>query len=430
MALNSTPDIFSVMIDKVGAQGDGVGMYENMPVYVPMTVAGDAVTVRVKERKKSGIDAELVSIDKPSKNRREPPCKHFGECGGCQLQHLDNDFYAAWGRERLLFALKQHGFEDIHVKEPVISSVYSRRRVAFKALKTIDGLIIGFSQKHSHRIIDIQECYIASGAIMALLPDLRRLLIDVLPQKGLATLHITEASNGLDVLIDCSLELDLNARERLVSFADQHDIAALHWQNNSFLDPVAIRRAPTMSLGGVDVPLPSAGFIQATAEGEVALVSAVTAACDGFARVADLFCGLGTFTFPLAANHQVLAVEGAKTAIESLEAGRNAAQRTGPKLKQIVTRHRDLFRRPLTADEFSGFDAVVIDPPRAGALTQMQQLANSGVKRVVSVSCNPNTFARDARILAEGGFTLERILPVDQFLWSSHMELVGVFTKQ
>lgn len=164
-------------------------------------------------------------------------------------------------------------------------------------------------------------------------------------------------------------------------------------------------------------------------EGENALVCAVLDACKGYGRVADLFCGLGTFTFPLARIHQVLAAEGAKTAINALESGRNASQRVGPRLKQIVTKHRDLFRRPLMAKELEGFDAVVIDPPRAGAIEQMKNIATSNVKRVVAVSCNPNTFARDARLLVDGGFVFESVLPVDQFLWSPHLELVGVFTR-
>ncbi|WP_262695450.1 23S rRNA (uracil(1939)-C(5))-methyltransferase RlmD [Kordiimonas aquimaris] len=422
-------ETLKLTIESVGAQGDGVGTHEGMPVYVPMTVTGDKVTVEVAERKRGAVNAVLASIDSPSADRRKPECQHFGACGGCQLQHLGDGFYINWSKERLVRSLGQHGFEGINILEPVVTGSRSRRRVAFKALNTASGVVIGFTQKQSHRIVHVVECPITRSGIMQLLPDLRVLLHKLLPQRGLATLHITETASGLDMLIEGVAELDLDARESLVRFAETHDLAALHWQNESFLDPVAIRREPIMNFDRVKVTIPPAAFVQATLEGEKALVDAVVSACDGYRRVADLFCGLGTFTFPLAHNHQVLAIEGAKAALSSLELARNNAQRIGPKLKQIVTKHRDLFRRPMTTTELTGFDAVVIDPPRAGAIEQMRTLATSSVKRIVAVSCNPNTFARDARILVDGGYRLDSVLPVDQFLWSSHLELVAVFTK-
>lgn len=184
-----------------------------------------------------------------------------------------------------------------------------------------------------------------------------------------------------------------------------------------------------MEFAGVKVPLSPGAFIQATSESEAVMIERVQSACSSAGRVADLFSGIGTFTFPLARQHQILAVEGALDAVQALENARNSAPAAGVKLKQVVVKHRDLFRRPLSVKELAGFDAVVIDPPRAGAQMQMEQLAQSGVKTVVSVSCNPNTFARDARILVEGGYELNTVLPVDQFLWSTHLELVGVFTR-
>jgi len=241
-----------------------------------------------------------------------------------------------------------------------------------------------------------------------------------------ADVHITLTATGLDLLIDAPMELDLSARELFVAFANKHDVAAIHWRDQGFLDPVIIRREPMMNLSDVRVPLAPAAFIQATAEGEAALVQEVIAACEGYGRVADLFCGVGTFTFPLAKRHQILAVEGAKQALLALQAGANQA--TG--LKQIIAKHRDLYRRPLTPKELSAFDAVVFDPPRAGAKEQVAELAQSTVKRIVAVSCNPNTFSRDARTLVDGGYVLEKAIPVDQFLWSPHLELVGIFTRK
>ncbi len=423
------PETINVTIDKLGAQGDGIGEHEGLPVYVPLALPGERVTVSITEKKRGGLYSQLVSIDQPSASRREPACKHFGSCGGCQLQHLNTDYYQQWIRDRAGLALSQHGFEDVTILKPFFAPVTSRRRAAFKVHKGGSGVILGFNAKNSHQIINLSECPVSSNSIMQIIPALKRVLDKILPTRSVATVHCTAASNGLDILVDSNLKLGLEARELLAEFADTHDIASLHWQQDGFMDPVAIRREPVMDFAGVKVPLPPASFIQVSAECESEMVKHVVEACKGYRRVADLFCGIGTFSFPLARDHQLLAVEGAQAAIQSLELARNASAAQGVRLKQIVTKHRDLFRRPLTAGELTGFEAVVIDPPRAGAQAQMTELAKSTVERVVSVSCNPNTFARDARILADGGYILDRVLPVDQFLWSSHLELVGVFTR-
>jgi len=429
VGLKTVPETISVTIDRLGAQGDGIGEYEGVPVYVPFALPGERVTVSVSEKKRGGLYTQLVSVNQPSASRREPECKHFGSCGGCQLQHLDTGYYQQWIRHRAGMALSQHGFEDVTILEPFFAPVASRRRAAFKVHKGGSGVVLGFSAKNSHQIINLSECPVSSNAIMQILPALKRLLNRVLPARSVATVYCTAASNGLDILVDSNLKLDLQARELLADFAETHDIAGLHWQQDGFMDPVAIRREPVMDFAGVKVPLPPASFIQVSAACESAMVAHVVDACKGYGRVADLFCGIGTFSFPLAHDHQLLAVEGAQAAIQSLELARNASTAQGVRLKQIVTKHRDLFRRPLTAAELAGFEAVVIDPPRAGAQAQMAELAKSSVERIVSVSCNPNTFARDARILADGGYALDSVFPVDQFLWSSHLELVGVFAK-
>lgn len=422
-------ETLSVTIERLGAQGDGIGRHEDLPVYVPGALPGEQVTASVVEKKRGGLYAKLVSVDQPSSSRQQPNCKHFGDCGGCQLQHLSDDFYRKWISDRASLALSQHGFEGVEVLKPVFAPMGGRRRVSFKVHKGGSGLALGFNAKNSHRLVNIGECPVASPAIMKPVPDLKAILNKVMPARMTATVHCTVASNGLDILIDCQHILDLQAREQLAQFADSHDIASLHWQHDGFMDPVSIRREPVIVFSGVRVPLPPASFIQASAECEKVMVRHVVGACSGYGRVADLFCGIGTFSFPLALDHQLLAVEGAQEPLKCLEAGRNSSVAQGVKLKQIIAKHRDLFRRPLTSTELAGFEAVVIDPPRAGAQAQMAELAQSSVKRIVSVSCNPNTFARDARILADGGYNLESILPVDQFLWSSHLEVVGVFTR-
>ncbi|NVJ68986.1 MAG: 23S rRNA (uracil(1939)-C(5))-methyltransferase RlmD [Alphaproteobacteria bacterium] len=419
------PEMFELEITSLGAQGDGVGERDGVPVFVSGAMPGDTVQVAARETRRNGIYTELIDITENSPGRIKPECAHFGACGGCQLQFLSDDVYQAWVKDRTAMALAHHGFDASLVADPIITPKASRRRVAMKALRVASGVVLGFNERQSHQIVDVKACPVTRPELTGLFDPLRKLLSGLLDQRMAATVHLTMTASGVDILIEAAKELDLAARESLVEFANYHDIAALHWQDQGFLDPVAIRREAVMDFAGAKVPLPPAAFIQASDEGEAALVRVVTEACAGLGRVADLFCGIGTFSFPLAKEHQVLAVEGAKNALDALQGAANFASG----FKQIVAKHRDLFRRPLSAKELEMFDAVVFDPPRAGAKDQVAELAKSTVQRVVAVSCNPNTFSRDARTLADGGYRLESVQPVDQFLWSPHMELVGVFTK-
>ncbi len=418
-------DTMQIEITALGAQGDGIGANDGVPVYVAGAVTGDKVTVQTTAKKKNGIYADLTSIDEPSVHRVDPVCGHFKKCGGCQLQYIETDYYKSWVKERAEMALAHHGFDASLVQDPIITPEKSRRRVALKALKMGKNTVLGFNAHQSHQIIDLKECSVVRPEILGLFDPLRSVLNTVLKPRNHAEVHLTLTASGIDMLVDAPIELDLAAREALVDFANEHDLAAVHWRDQGFLDPVVIRKTPVMDMAGAKVALNPASFIQASDEGENALVNAVVNACEGFGRVADLFCGMGTFTFPLAKKHQVLAVEGAKQPLDSLQAAANF----GIGFKQIVAKHRDLYRRPMTGKELTAFEAVVFDPPRAGAKEQAEELANSSVKRIVAVSCNPNTFSRDARTLADGGYTLESVLPVDQFLWSPHLELVGVFSR-
>jgi 23S rRNA (uracil1939-C5)-methyltransferase len=418
-------EVIELEITGLGAQGDGTGTLDGTPVFVPGAMPGDLAAIALTDMRRNGIYADLIGILRESPDRADPPCHHFGRCGGCQLQYIGDAPYRAWVRDRAAMALAHHGFDAGLVLDLVITPRASRRRVALKALRVATGVVLGFNERKSHQIVDINMCPVTRPELVALFDPLRAALAKVLPQRMAATVHMTLTAGGVDLLVEAPKELSLVDREALVAFAEENDIAALHWQDQGFLDPVVIRREPVMNLSGTRVPLPPAAFIQASDEGEAALVDAVVAGCEGYGRVADLFCGIGTFTFPLAHHHQVLAVEGAKAALDALAGGVNMARG----LKQVVTRHRDLFRRPLSRTELAMFDAVVFDPPRAGAKEQVAELAYADVARVVAVSCNPNTFSRDARMLADGGFRLESVLPVDQFLWSPHLELVGVFSR-
>lgn len=418
-------DLLTLTIREVGAQGDGIADGPDGLVYIPYAAAGDVLKARITERQKSGSFAEIVEMITPSPARMAPPCQHFTKCGGCQLQFMSGEDYRTWVKNRVASAMGHHGFDPSAVRDPVITPPASRRRVALKARRTVQGVVLGFNERQSHTIVDLKACPITRAELTTLFEPLRHLLASLLPQGMHAVLHLTLTASGVDLVIEAAKELSLADREALVSFADTYDLAAVHWQDGGFLDPVAIRREPVMQLGSARVALPPAAFIQASDEGEAALVAAVKEGVGDARRVADLFCGIGTFSFPLAESAQVLAVEGAKGALDALAAA--ATQATG--LKQIVTRHRDLYRRPISGPELKGFDAVMFDPPRAGAKEQASALAASDIPVIVGVSCNPNTFARDARLLVDGGYSLTSVLPVDQFLWSSHVEIVATFRK-
>ncbi|MBO6503348.1 MAG: 23S rRNA (uracil(1939)-C(5))-methyltransferase RlmD [Kordiimonadaceae bacterium] len=423
------PESITVTIESLGARGDGIAKHDGKPVYVPGALPGEVVQVQVVETRKSGLYTRMLDVKEPSRQRVQAKCQHFGRCGGCQMQHMTDELYRKWVQDRARFALAQQGLDEAQVEDPFMAPPESRRRVALKALQTASGLVFGFNAEGSHQIVDVVQCPVMHSSIWALVPELKRLLGNILPQRALAQVHATLTATGIDLVVDVAHEISLQEREACVQFANDFNISAFHWRSDGFLDPIVVRQEPIMEFAGVKVPLSPGAFIQATSESEAVMIERVQSACSSAGRVADLFSGIGTFTFPLARQHQILAVEGALDAVQALENARNSAPAAGVKLKQVVVKHRDLFRRPLSVKELAGFDAVVIDPPRAGAQMQMEQLAQSGVKTVVSVSCNPNTFARDARILVEGGYELNTVLPVDQFLWSTHLELVGVFTR-
>jgi 23S rRNA (uracil1939-C5)-methyltransferase len=414
-------------VTEIGARGDGLADHGGRRVYVPLTVPGDRVRVLLDAPRGDGIAARLLDLLEPGPIRAEPPCPHFGVCGGCALQHLDDQAYGDWKRAQVVTALARAGLTGIDVAPTVRTPPASRRRATFAAARRGGRVTLGFNERQSHRIADIFGCLVVQRDILALLCPLEDLLAAVLPDGGALDVTVTALEGGLDVLLTGGPEPGLDARERLAAFAESSDIARLSWRRSASSppEPVAARRPVHIGFGGVAVPIEPGAFLQASAEGEAALVDAVLAAVGDARKVADLFAGLGTFTFPLARRGAVHAVEGDASAMAAL----SSAARTLPNVTTNVTvARRDLFDDPLTASELSHFDAVVFDPPRAGAREQSTQIAASGVPTVVAVSCNPATFARDARILTDGGYSLERVTPVDQFVWSAHVELVARFT--
>jgi len=404
-------------IEKVGAQGDGVAPG---PVFVPLTLPGERVSARVEKGR-----GELAMVLRPSTERILPVCPHFGACGGCALQHWSHEPYLAWKAEQVRQALGRERIET-EILPPFAAEPGTRRRLALHARKGRDGAQIGFKGRRSWKLAPVEVCPIADPRLVAAFPALRRLAEPFLEHpKSAPTLHITWTQSGLDVDVTGverrSGGLSADARMRAAEAASEGDMARVTMSG----EIVYQARQPMVRVGTVNVALPPGAFLQATPQAEAAMAAFVAAAVADADRVADLYCGVGTFAFRLAERAPVLAADGSAPAIAALR----AAMGTAPGLKPINAEARDLVRRPVLASELAKIEAVALDPPRACAAEQTGEIARSKVSRVAYVSCNPATFARDARTLSDAGFVLERVQPVDQFLWSPHIELVGVFSR-
>jgi 23S rRNA (uracil1939-C5)-methyltransferase len=377
-------------IVRIAARGEGVSESGR---FVPLAAPGDLVA-----------DNDMVT---PGPHHQTPPCRHFPSCGGCQLQHVDDDAYADYLVDRISGALAAQGLPAPAIRPPLLSPPRSRRRAALKAA----GGSVGFNAGASHRIVDMRECHVLRPELFALVAPLRRLL------KARAGATMTLADQGVDLLLEGINADGLEAAEGMIAFARERKLARLALDDGFGPQTIWEPEPATVTLGGRPVALPHGAFLQATAEGEEALVAAVRDAVERAAVVADLFAGLGTFA--LALDAKVYAAEGARDSALALKAAGRG----------LFVDHRDLFRRPLDVAELNRFEAIVLDPPRAGAKEQIPLLAASSVPRIAYVSCNPATFARDARILIEGGYRLDWVQPVGQFRWSTHVELAGCFTR-
>ncbi|WP_183984323.1 class I SAM-dependent RNA methyltransferase [Sphingomonas jinjuensis] len=355
----------------------------------------------------------------PGLHRQTPPCRHFPTCGGCQLQHLDEDAYAAFVSDRVAGALAGQGLTAT-IRPAQISPPRSRRRATLHADGKGGKVRLGFTEAKSHAIVDITECHILAPDLFALVAPVRGLL-QKLRLKGRADVHLTLADQGPDILVTGVKADGLSAHDAIVDFATAHRVARFAIDDGMGPETRWEPDAVTITLGGVAVPLPPAAFLQATPEGEASLVAAVREAIGDAPTTADLFAGLGTFA--LALPGRVYAAEGARDALFALKAAANRAQRL------VFAEHRDLYRRPLTVAELDRFAAVVIDPPRAGAREQAEALATKASGVIAYVSCNPSSFARDAKMLCEGGWRLDWVVPVGQFRWSTHVELAARFVK-
>ena len=384
---------------RVAARGEGVTASGR---HVAFAVPGDTIA----------DDGSVV----PGPHHQNPPCRHFPECGGCQLQHVDDDAYRAYLVARIEGALAQHDLAT-EIRDPHLSPARSRRRASLRALKLGQRAVIGFNSARSHQIVDMHECHILRPELFAVVAPLRGLLGDLLKPRRSGEVQLVLADQGVDVMLKGVGVEGLAAIEALTEFCTQQQLARMSLDQGlgpeTFYEPVPV----TATLSGRPVQLPVGAFLQATEDGEATLVAAVREVVGEAKRTADLFAGLGTFA--LALPGQVYAAEASRDAVLALK-------RAAP---AIAVEHRDLYRRPLDVAELANFDVVVLDPPRAGAVEQVANLAASAVSRIAYVSCNPATFARDAKMLADGGYALAWVRPVGQFRWSTHVELAAAFVR-
>ena len=397
-----------VIINRLGLYGDGIA---DGPVFVPLALPGERVTGVLQ-----GQTLTEPKIQEPSARRVSPPCRHFKSCGGCQLQHADDAFVADWKVEVVRHALNSHGLETVF--RPVETSPpQSRRRAGFAARRTKKGAMVGFHGRASGTIVAIPDCQLLHPEVLQGADVAERLATIGASRKAALSVMVTQSNMGLDVAVTQGKPLDGPLRQELAGLCEAAGLARLTWED----EVVAMRCPPTHSFEGADVVPPPGAFLQATAHGERVLTDAVREIVGGASRVIDLFAGCGTFALPLAQQAEVHAVEGDAAMIAALDAG----WRHAIGAKKVTSEVRDLFRRPLMPDEMTKAQAVVLDPPRAGAEAQVAELAKSRVPRIAYVSCNPVTFARDTAQLVAAGYQLEWIQVVDQFRWSAHVELVA-----
>ncbi|SPH23576.1 23S rRNA (uracil(1939)-C(5))-methyltransferase RlmD [Defluviimonas aquaemixtae] len=399
-------------VERLGHLGDGIAPG---PVYVPMSLPGEEVEGEI-------VGGRMVAprIVTPSRDRVAPACPHYKVCGGCSLMHASDAFVAEWKADVVRNALQAHGL-SAPLRPVVTSRPGSRRRATLTGRRTKKGALVGFHGKASETIVEIPNCRLLHPRLMATLSHLAELVRLGASRKGVLSMTLTLTDDGVDLAVTGGRTTDRDLLTKLVAFAGRAGVARLSWDGD-----VVVTAAPMrVQFGVAAVRIPPGAFLQATADGEVALVRGVSEAVSGARQIADLFAGAGTFTLPLARHAVLHAVEGDSAMLDAL----GAAWRMAEDLHGVTTEARDLFRRPLMPDELRRFDAVVFDPPRAGAEAQSRELATSAVPVVAAVSCNPVSFARDARILANGGYAIDWIQVVDQFRWSPHVELVARLSR-
>jgi 23S rRNA (uracil1939-C5)-methyltransferase len=417
-------ELVELAIERVGARGDGIAQYRGDPVFVPFTVPGDHVRARLGARRHGGREGLVVDWLAFGPGRAAPRCRHFGTCGGCALQHLDDASYQRVKLQKLHTALERAGI-DPGIVGPMRLVPPERRRARLGLVRPRDPRLpvrVGYRERFRHHLIDLTECPVLERPIFVVVGRLRQVANELVPPGESAEAALTRTDSGIDLLIEAAERPELRACQALARFAEEADLARIVWRFGADEIVVVERRPVRVALSGVAVPFPPGAFLQASPPAEMILVEEVLSAVGPARPAVDLFAGLGAFAFALACDGPVHAVEGDVDTAAALT--RAAADQP-----RITVERRDLARNPLPADALARYSAAVFDPPRAGAAPQAAALAASAVATVVSISCNPATFARDAVTLVSGGYRLERVTPIDQFVWTPHLELAATFRR-
>jgi 23S rRNA (uracil1939-C5)-methyltransferase len=423
------PAPLTTTVTRVGGDGDGIAaMPDGTPLYLPLTLPGEQVRAHPVSRHGEGWLAGAETVLAPNPSRIAPPCRHFGSCGGCVLQHWDTAGYQGWKAALLTAALHRAGFVEPPVAPIRPGHQAERRRMDLAARRTQSGMKLGLHRLRSSDVVDLTECQVLHPELFSLLDPLRRVLARMQSVRREASVVANLLDSGVDLLVRTDAALPLADRTALTEFARAHRLPRIAWARGGDVpEPVCILRPPTTLLSGIVVTPPPGTFLQATQRGEAAIIAAVLAGVGdkmpARARIADLYAGCGTLSFALVGRARVAAWDADAAPVAALRAGANHAGLAG----RIEATQRDLSRQPLLATELDGFAAIVLDPPHAGAPAQTAQIAAARVPAVIYVSCNPAALSRDARVLREAGYRLEAAVPIDQFLWSARLEAVCTF---
>jgi 23S rRNA (uracil1939-C5)-methyltransferase len=411
-----------LVVERLGAAGDGIAHWRGRDVYLPFTAPGDHVRARIGARRAGGHDGRVVELVAAGAGRASAACRHFGSCGGCALQHLDPPLYRRAKLDGLHAALARRGVEPGSVA-PLSIVPPQRRRAKLGLVRPREAgerVRVGFRRRFRHALVDLAECPVLEPALAAAIAGLRQAASGFLRPGDTAEATLTRTDSGVDLLLEATAAPPLRALEALAEYAAADDLARIVWRTGAADLPVVERRPVRVVFSGIAVPFPPGGFLQASAAAERLLVAEIVAGIGPRRPALDLYSGLGAFALALARSGPVHAVDGDPATAAAL------ARATAPQLRVEC---RDLTRDPLPPAALGDYAAAVLDPPRAGAARQAAALAASTLDTVVVVSCNPKTFARDARLLIGGGFRLERLVPIDQFVWTPHLELVATFYR-
>ena len=403
-------------IEKLGHQGDGMAASEKGQIFVPFTLEGERV-----ETSGTSTRRLLSKVIEPSPNRIDPVCKHFGTCGGCQLQHFAPAPYLVWKKELVEAVLGSLNLE-VEIEDVISFTNAKRRRAVFSAAHSSDGIVFGFTGRGSHDLIDIEECPVISDAITSKIEVIKKIVRPILAPKGKSAVYVSACENGLDIQVEAKNTANEKSRRSAAKLALEAGIARLSIGDETLIES----KRPVLTMGTANVVPPPGAFIQAQAEAEKLMAQLVCDHLKPCKKTADLFCGIGTFALRLAQQSTVFASESDQASLDALN---EAWRGTGGQLKAITCEKRDLYLRPVMSAELKKIQGVVFDPPRAGAEAQAKQLAQSKVRKVAAVSCNPTTLVRDLEILIKGGFNIKRITPIDQFSHTPHIEVVVLLER-